>query len=191
MHRTTVPVILCHWSDLLHILRVILDECISSVKEIQDENEAFREYHSITLNGLTFPHICVIFTYILCHFLHVRGDGGKTSFNSQTCFISNKLRGWETNQTTDQLASQLTNSMQKSHLMEPEHCYHIHKCPQLSLAQARSIPSVFPTLLPENKFQQYLVFHVIFPLDFPNKTWHAPIFSPTYAICPAHLIILI
>jgi hypothetical protein len=53
------------------------------------------------LNGLTFPHI--IFIYILCHFLHVRGDAGKTSFNSQTCFILNKLRGWETNQT-DQLA---------------------------------------------------------------------------------------
>jgi len=104
MHKTTVPVILMHWSGLLYILRVILDECKSSVKETQDENKAFREYHSFMLNtgsstdnwipwqsklnGLTFPHI---FIYILCHFLHVRGDAGKTSFNSQTCFISNKL----------------------------------------------------------------------------------------------------
>jgi len=50
MHRITVPVILLHWSGLLHILRVILDECISSVKETQDEHEAFREYHSFKLN---------------------------------------------------------------------------------------------------------------------------------------------
>jgi len=49
MYRTNVPVILLHWSGLLHILRVT-DECVSSDKETQDANEDFRGYHSFMLN---------------------------------------------------------------------------------------------------------------------------------------------
>jgi hypothetical protein len=60
MQRTTVPLILLHWSGLLHILRVILDECISSIKETQDENKAFKDTtHSCLIQAVqltTEPH---------------------------------------------------------------------------------------------------------------------------------------
>jgi len=123
MHRTIVPDFLLHWSGLLHILRVIFIWMYIIGQRNTRWKWSFQRIYSFMLNtgsstdnwtpsqsklnSLTFPHIH-IFIYILRHFLHVRVDGGKTSFNSQTCFISNKLRGWETNQTTNQLASLLT-----------------------------------------------------------------------------------